>query len=249
MATRVIEAFVATSRPLTAYGGVQLAPAVLDRMAESLRSGQIPMQADHDMRRPLFATVLQAEVRDTPDGYAGVWVELEVDSDEWAELEREHLARGHPGGFSFSGAVPVATVEPLASAPAVVIRLAADAAFWDDDDLLAAGRALNAAGRIDLSRRYAFAFDPTPIVVVMLAMDVGVGVIANALYDGLRRFILPDRRTTFEFQVKRKDERIKARLETNDPEAMRKALDTFDAYVNPDQLNVWDDEHGQWGTH
>lgn len=201
------------------------------------------------MRRPLYATVLQAEVRDTPDGYLGVWVEVEVDSDEWAELERELTALGQPGGFSFSGAVPVAAVEPLASAPPVLIRLAADAAFWNDDDLLAAGNALNSAGRIELSRRYAFAFDPTPVVVVMLAMDIGVGVIANALYDGLRRFIVPDRTTTFEFQVKRKNENIKARLETNDPDVVRAALDTFDAYVNPDRLNVWDKEHGRWDTH
>jgi len=59
------------------------------------------------------------------------------------------------------------------------------------------------------------------------------GVIAAALYDGLKRFLLPDRATTFHFRVRRGDDLVEAHLETNNEDALRHAIDAFDQLVNP----------------
>src|SRR5690348_11091337 len=99
---REVEAIVATDHPIAAYGGIQVSEAVLRNLAEAIRSGSIPMFIGHDIRRPLNPTVLDAQVRQRPDGYKEVWMSFTVDADAWAEFEKDRAASGGPGGFSFS---------------------------------------------------------------------------------------------------------------------------------------------------
>ena len=55
------------------------------------------MLIEHDIRRPLNATVLDAEVRQRPDGYKEVWIRFTVDADTWAQFEEEVAASGGAG--------------------------------------------------------------------------------------------------------------------------------------------------------
>ena len=60
------------------------------------------MLIGHDIRRPLNPTVLDAQVRQRPDGYKEVWIRFTVDADAWAQFEEELATSGAPGGFSFA---------------------------------------------------------------------------------------------------------------------------------------------------
>jgi hypothetical protein len=261
MAKRVIEAVVATTHPLPAYGGVQIDDSVMDGFAEDLRAGRIPMFVQHDLRRPIDAKILESAVRPTADGYKDVWIRFEVDADQWDEFDRERKAAGAPGGFSFSCAEPLTVLDGLPSASLEAIDLAADASHWTDDELLAAAEELRRIATVRVARRYEFAVEPAAVVVVAIILSqVGLGVLGNAVYDGLKRFLFgkkndnaaartPRPPTIFHFRVERPEGAVEARLETDDPEALHRAIDSFDQLTAPRQLSVWDDELQVWSGH
>lgn len=244
-----IEAIVATSRPLPAYGGVQLADPVLEALALALRLGRIPMLVQHDVRRPMDAIVLEAEVREARDGYKEVWVHLDVDATDWETFDRERIAAGAPGGFSFACSEPLTTLDRLPNAPDTMLHLAADASHWSDDDLIAAAQELRSVGSVRVGRRYEFASDPAAVVVLELVISqVILGVLANALYDALRRFLRPARPTIFQFRVGRDGTSVEARLETDDSHALREAIGSFDQLVNSRVPVAWDGELNPWAA-
>jgi hypothetical protein len=113
-----VEAVVTTSQPVSAYGGIQLDESVLQDIADAIRSGSLPMLIGHDIRRPLNPTILDAQVRQRPDGYKEVWIRFSVDANVWAEFEEELAASGAPGGFSFAFSEPIADLPPLANGSA-----------------------------------------------------------------------------------------------------------------------------------
>jgi hypothetical protein len=115
-------------------------------------------------------------------------------------------------------------------------------------ELLAAAEDLRVVGSVHVGRRYQFAFEPLAIVVLTLVLaPILTGLITNALYDGLKRFLRPGRRTIFQFHVERENGPIvDARLETDDPEVLRQAISAFDRLVNPEQLNEWDEHEQTW---
>jgi hypothetical protein len=43
----------------------------------------VRFRAHHDERFVLDSKLLTADVRETPDGYLGIWVELDVDEEQW----------------------------------------------------------------------------------------------------------------------------------------------------------------------
>ena len=247
MERRIVEAIVTGSRPFPAYGGgVQLGDAVLEELAAALRAGQLPVFINHDIRRPMDAKILDAEVRPTADGFKEVWVRIDVDAGQWDAFDQQRIAAGAPGGFSFSAAQPVRVLDGLPSASTEVIELAADASHWPDEVLLAAAEDLRQIGTVDVGRRFAFAYDPAAVVVISIALNLVLTVVGNALYDALKRFLFTDRPTIFHFRVERGDELVEARLETSASDTLRQAVDAFDELVNPGRLFVWDEESGEW---
>ncbi|SRR6266498_2611926 len=243
-----VDAIVATGHPVPAYGGIQLDESALHDIAEAIRSGSLPMLIGHDIRRPLNPTVLDTQVRQRPDGYKEVWIRFSVDADAWAQFEAELAASGTPGGFSFAFSEPIADLPATAKESVAPVALEADASHWSDEDLLAAAEDLRAIGSVHVGRRYQFAFEPLAVVVLTLALaPILTGLITNALYDGLKRFLRPGRHTIFQFRVEREDGRsADARLETDDPEVLRHAIGAFDRLVNPEQLNEWDEREQTW---
>lgn len=247
MPTVEVEAIITTSHPMPAYGGVQLDGRVLNQMAAALRSGALPMLMHHDLRRPLDAQVLDARVRDRRDGYQEVWARFVVDVDKWEAVEREREAVSAPGGFSFSCCEPLTVLEPTGAAPNRELMLAADASHWSDVELLSAAEILRAVGRVNVARRFEFAHDPGAVVVLELAGTISAGVLANLVYDTLKRLLRPGRPTTFHFHVEEPDGRVvNARLETDDVAALQSAIETFDQLVAPSKLFVWDEKEEQW---
>jgi hypothetical protein len=144
---------------LSAYGGIRIDESVLHRIAEAIRSGSLPMLIERDIRRPLNATVLDAEVRQRPDGYKEVRIRFTVDADTWAQFEEEVAASGGPGGFSYAFSEPIVDLPALTPRSAAPIALEADASYWSDEDLLAASEDLRAVGSVHIGRRYQFALN------------------------------------------------------------------------------------------
>jgi hypothetical protein len=243
-----VEAIVTTSQPVPAYGGVQLDESVLYDIAEAIRSGSLPMLIGHDIRRPLNPTILDVQVRQRPDGYKEVWIRFIVDADAWAQFEEERAAFGAPGGFSFAFSEPIADLPPLANESVAPVAIEADASHWSDEDLLAAAEDFRAIGPVHVGRRYQFAFEPLAIVILTLILaPIVTGLITNAIYDGLKRFLRGGERTIFQFRIEREDgSNVDARLETDDAEVLRHAIDAFDQLANADQLNEWNEDDQTW---
>ena len=206
------------------------------------------MLIGHDIRRPLNPTVLDADVRQRPDGYKEVRMRFTVDAEAWAQFQEERAASGAPGGFSFAASEPIADLPALTAESVAPVALEADASHWSDEELLAAAEDLRAVGSVHVGRRYQFALEPLAIVVLTLVLaPILTGLVTNALYDGLKRFLRPGRHTIFQFHVKRENGTIvDARLETDDPEVLRHAIGAFERLVNPEQLNEWDEHEQIW---
>ena len=243
-----VDAIVATDQPVSAYGGIRLGESALHDVAEAIRSGSLPMLIEHDIRRPLNPAILDTQVRQRSDGYKEVWIRFAVDADAWAQFEAELAASGAPGGFSFAFSEPIADLPALAAESVVPVALEADASHWSDEDLLAAAEDLRAIGSVHVGRRYQFALEPLAVVALTLVLaPILTGLITNTLYDGLKRFLRPGRRTIFQFRVERQDGRIvDARLETDEPDVLRHAIGAFDRLVYPEQLNEWDEREQTW---
>ena len=97
MTKRVIEAVVATSHPLPAYGDVRIDDSVLDGFAEDLLAGRIPMFVQHDLRRPMDAKIFESAVRPTPtatrtSGFASRWTRINGTSSTGSARPPAHRA-------------------------------------------------------------------------------------------------------------------------------------------------------------
>lgn len=241
-----VEAIITGSRPMDAYGGVQLADEALEQIAARIRSGEVPMIFEHDPQRPLGATVIDAGLRQTPDGFKEVWARFRVDADLWDEHQRQLAAMGVPGGFSFSASTPLTILPgPRSELP---IELAADAHHWSDEELLAAAGELEGVATVKVARRYAFSLYPDAVVVVQIAVDLGLGVIANALYDALKQFLRPRKRTIFEFRLDRSpaSTSVTARVETDDADVLKDAINALTEIANASGVAFWNVEDGEW---
>lgn len=249
-----IEAIVTGTRPMEAYDGVRLADSVVEDIARRLRTEKTPMLVSHDIRRPLDTEILDAQVRATSDGFKEVWVRFTVDEAQWREFEREVQEAGAPGGFSFSASEPVTVLEAAEGASDVVLELAADASHWPDGILLSAGADLQTIGRVEVSRRYEFAIEPIAVVMLGVIGTVALGVLSNAIYDALKRFLRPNRPTVFHFRVQQGDRSAEARLETSDAAALQEAVRALQELFDPPRelaeppaaLYVWDDQQARW---
>jgi hypothetical protein len=243
-----VEAVVATDHPLPAYGGIRIDESILYDLAEAIDSGTLPMLIGHDVRRPLNPTILDAKVRERPDGYKEVRIKFTVAPDIWAEFEEELVASGSPGGFSFAFSEPIANLPVLRGDSLGSISIEADASHWSDADLLAAAEDLRVVSLVHVGRRYQFAIEPLAVVALTLVLvPIITGLVTNALYDGLKRFLGKGKSAIFQFRIEREDgSRVDARLETDDPEVLRDAIAAFDQLVNPEQLNEWDERERNW---
>lgn len=95
----IVDGFVITNNRVAAYGGVQVSEEELSRIADQIRHSGVPMLANHDERLRLKPRLLNVDVRPTPSGALGVWVEFETDEEAWKAASD---AVGGLRGFSVS---------------------------------------------------------------------------------------------------------------------------------------------------
>jgi hypothetical protein len=81
VAIQHVVARVATTHPLNAYGGVQLAPSVIDELVDHVNRVGMPMFVNHDPRRRWQATNVSARVEHMKDGERAAVLEFDIDED------------------------------------------------------------------------------------------------------------------------------------------------------------------------
>jgi hypothetical protein len=138
-------------------------------------------------------------VRNTDDGYEGVWVEIEVEEEEW----KKH---GDMRGLSPTLIEPYLKPHPDNNNPP--LRIAADAGHFDDRDLEAAAIILAPRFSVEAGRVYQLSELPDPRVIVEMTVTtlqtLASNMSASALYDALKVFLRGrnrDKETDFNFRV------------------------------------------------
>jgi len=228
LVTLPIQGFIVTGVPTEAYGGVALAEQALQQIVEQLRRDGLPLGGHHDPRIRLHPKLLNVEIRQTEAGDPGVWVEFEIDEDEWEPF------RGLPG-LSISVITEFRPREAGSAKPA--ISIAADAGHFDDETF---GRALEALApyfNVGGGRFYQFSEIPPPNVLVEIALvtiqAMGPNLAASSAWDALKYALGHLRRpkhadrSIFTFEIRDITRTIRGHLETNDDRTIAAALDTF----------------------
>ena len=244
-----VSAIVATTDPIPAYGGIRLAPGVLKGVLARIREGRLNFTADHDGRKRLNPKLLHAEIRHTERGSLGVFVELEVEEDEWARHGRRAV--------SVAVSEPVTASSQLNSSPC--LSVAADASHFDDQSLEAAVKVLSSHFAVDGGRLFQFSELPPARIMIEMALltlqVIPINLISSALYDGLRHFLRPRRadKSIFEFRISDEERKrsINARIETSDPDILRSALTQMQTLYSggtEDDTYEFDDQDQEWRT-
>lgn len=240
MSKITVSAFVATTGPMDdAYGGVRLTREAILRIAEGMRQGEAPLRAHHDDRVRLNTRVLNVETKDTGDGEFGVWIELEVEEEEWG--------RHHFGGFSIS---TIETTIALPSPGHPSIHLHADAAHFSDDTIATAATILHENFEVYAGRLYQFAVEPPPTVSIELLwitlQAIPANLLGSALYDVFKTLLQRPKKASrpiLTFRFKRDRGSVSAYIATDDPAVAKKALATLRDVV----LAAGDNEPGfEW---
>ncbi len=237
MSTVTVEAILTTTQPNGAYGGIQLGRQILEDLAESVLDGRLPLTRDHDVRRPVKATVLDSGVRDREDGYEEAWALIEIEEAQWSRWQDELRQLGVPGGFSFSMMTEVATINSASEAAPGVLSVAADPSHFDDEAIIDAAHHLAPAGSVEARRLYQFsAQHPARVVLEYSAavlMSVPPGLLSNYIFEMARSFLrLPGRQgnpTIFEFVVSEteSERKVTGHLETASVEVAKAAIFAF----------------------
>ena len=239
---------------MDAYGGIQLDHEVLERLAEALRAGRLPMILQHDPTRPLSARIVDAGIGDDGEGYEQVWVRFEIEEEAWNAVQDEWRRAGAPGGFSWSGSVPLRFIPAEGDAPKPTVAIAADAHFWTDEQIVDAATKLSTHANVHAAQRLAFAHVPDPVVVITL-YEIARDIFADALWDTLKGFLTrqpavdssaPDQ-TIFEFRISEGGRNIIGRVATNDAGVLHHAIDALgELGAERSQAATWNDTTDCW---
>lgn len=189
--------------------------------------------------------VISAEIRPTQDGTLGVWVEVDVDENEW---ER--------GGGDLLRGWSVTLTQPFLQGPAEGaphVELNVDAAHFLEEDIEAAARELSSHFSVEVRRMYQFSVVPPPNIYLLASLDalrdLAIAVVGAAFYDGLRHLLRPRdaERSVFTFRFREGDREVSARIETNSEEALRQAIDKMPELADsPEDDYSYDADEGEW---
>lgn len=255
---RVFEAVAITTHPVPAYGGFRAGVELLQQAADQFNSGPIAMHAQHDLTDQIHTRNVSAAVRKRPDGFYELVLNGEVhraDSDRVRELT----------GMSVTLFTPLGDGLPKAE-----ITLAADAGWFDDEDIAAAGSMVTTVASVSTARAYQFALQPDPQIFVELSLmtlqSLGPNLAASALWDGLKHLLLrrkvpPGANELTPTVINVSVNEIggwTAAVETNDPDVAVRALESLtDAALRAQAAYIdaadcppvrWDEGTGEWGA-
>lgn len=231
MGTVRVASVLATTHVMPKYEGVRLDPSMLRELVERVNSGSLPMLWNHDPRRQLAPSNVVANIEERDDGELAAVIEFDIDEGVWADLERELKLAGAPGGFSFSGSVPYAT---LGAPSNPSISVAGESGEFDPAEVAEAAGSLEkhayvAVGQLfqfgasqDIAR---FVVEVGPDVANMLAPEL----IGAGLYDLIRRALRRKKRPGQTMVDVRVDEetgrrRVQGVVVTDDPDVAAAAI-------------------------
>jgi len=187
---------LATTDPIPAYGGIQLALEALESMAQTLTSQSVPMRLFHDAREPLYVEHVATEIRQRHDGEYELLVEFDIEEEGWARYEAERNARGAPGGLSFTITAPIAQFTSEVGAQPLTVTVAADANHFSDDEILTIAGDFAGASNINISRLYQFSAVPDALVLIQFIgqelAQIPPGIISAWLYDAWQHLRRPE---------------------------------------------------------
>lgn len=205
MSRTTIAGFIATSHPLSVYGGVRLSPDVMEMIADNLRTSRYPFAYEHDQR-------FDADI-------------------QLLKVEEEFAARG-VGGFSIAVIEPIK--KALADDDRPRIGINADSAHFDDSTILGAAGSLESHFAVDAGRLYQFSVIPPAKVAIEMAIvtlqAVPPGLISASLYDALKTWLLHPKKapkTVFHFRFHGQGDHVQAHIETDDADVVKEALSSI----------------------
>lgn len=203
---RRVTAVLATTEPMSVYGGVRLAPEALESIAQSLRSQSTPTRLFHDAREPIDVENVDAEIRQRPDGEYELWAEFDAEEEGWARYEAEREAHDAPGGLSITITETIGQLTSESGQSPATVVVSADAHHFSDHQILAAAGEFANAGDVKAGRLYQFSAVPAALVLIQFTFQelaqIPPGIISAWLYDAWQHFRRPgqpDPALTLEF--------------------------------------------------
>ncbi len=251
----VITCIVVTNEPIEVYGGIRLSDTVLEQLAAELQLGNIPFQKHHDSLQRFSSKCLRAEVVDLGSGVRAVEADFEIEAQTLEDIQEEWKAAGVPGGISCSFS------EALYPTQDAILKLAADAHYFEDSDIIEAAEIMSSLGTISPTRLYQFAALPPPHIVIDLTaalLCIPASVIATAVYDGLKYLLLKIRNhhkeseteTQIDLFTRRKaDGSFEQNLHicTSDAEVLKHAIDRLSEAIETEHtLLAWNEQSMDW---
>lgn len=214
-------ALLAGTDVIPTYGRPLLDVDTLERIADQLRGGRIPMQVEHDLDRPIEARIIDAEVREAEDGVHNLHVTFAV-PDDAANLMPDRQGMS----IAFSGVLIPA--EPGESEVGVFAS-----AHFSYAELVVAAERLKAAGFNPSAGAYfQLSVLPPPVVLLDVAQSVidhlPAAVLAHVLVSAVGVFLHRDQnRPPTKFRIRIDGGRATAEIETSSDRALREALNAL----------------------
>jgi hypothetical protein len=222
---------LASSRPIAAYGGMQLSEEMIRELAAATGRGEIPMNLGHDLARPLHVENVTSGVSRSDDGYLQAWVAFDVEEEPWDRYQQELRAAGVRGlgGMSITFTHPV-DGEELTDGRVVV---AGDAHHFTEDEIRSAAVILRSLDNSAAGRQlYQLSAIPELRVVFDLFLDfvmsIGPNLASSVIYDAAKSLFRVGRINTFDIafkESKRGARSLKVSIKVQTHEELKTALD------------------------
>ena len=120
------------------------------------------------------ASIQLVELRKTPSGSVGIWVEFDVDEEEWNRL-------GHIGGFSVAVIEPVQDDQPVVDLGKPELKLVVDAGLLDAETFKRVREELSVHFRVSGGLLYQFSIIPPVKVIIEISVATLVSLPAGVL--------------------------------------------------------------------
>jgi hypothetical protein len=267
-----VRGIMMTSERIEAYGGIAFPAEFLERAALSVRSGAVPLHADHDLAQPVRTRNPDAFVEMRPDGVSELHTVFEIHSDDMKLLNTR-------SGLSVMVTVPIARPAGYVDPIEPDLHMSADHAWYPDQVLLAAESALSEAGiasaRISTERAYQFSFVPDPQIYITIGISLLTGVGSSAIWAAIAKLFRgrqtppgasADTLTTINLTVVNGDSSVRGIIRTDSEEVALRAVQQLGTMsesirVDPEDSNsatsesrpisessvvTWDEQSSRW---
>lgn len=175
-----------TSERIEAYGGIEFPREVLERAANSVRLGDIPLHVEHDLSRPIRTRNPDAFVKARDDGIFELHTTFEIHGDDLHLLESR-------SAMSVMLTVPVPRAARYVEPVDPEMRIGADHAWFSDEVLIEAETSLSAAGvapaRILTERAYQFSFTPDPQIYLTIGFGLFVILGSSGIWTAVSKLL------------------------------------------------------------